>query len=252
MPHALITDAEKEAVLRLSWLRNLPDVVVEEAAACCSVRAFRDGALIHAQGDACDGFYTIVKGSVRFSRSTSEGHTTTLAVLESPSWFGEISIFDGLPRTHDGVAIGPTLVLYHAHNDFKRLLMRYPTILERFARMLALRLRATFDLVEEAAVSPLSQRLARRLLELAQLHRHGAEDDLPAGREVPLTQEELGHLLGKSRQSIAKILRQWEQEGLIQTRYGRVFVDRPAGLQRIAYADISRAHSTVAGDGLSG
>jgi CRP-like cAMP-binding protein len=147
-------------------------------------------------------------------------------------------MFDGLPRTHDGHASGPTILLFHARTDFNRLLMRHPAIYERFARMLALRLRATFDLVDEAAVAPLAQRLARRLLELAQLQPSVVSAAvIPRGREVPLTQEELGHLLGKSRQSIAKQLRLWEQEGLVQTNYGRVFIEDPDALARIAYPE---------------
>ena len=86
--------------------------------------------------------------AVRYTfRTTADGHATTIAVMEAPNWFGEISIFDGMPRTHDGHAQGPTTLLFHAKTDFKRLLARYPVIYERFARMLALRLRATFDLV---------------------------------------------------------------------------------------------------------
>lgn len=235
---------DKAALLRDSWLADLPDDVVAEAAACGSLRLYADAELVHARGDACDGFYTIASGSVRFTRATVDGHTSTIAVLERHNWFGEISIFDGLPRTHDGHAYGPTILLFHARSDFKRLLMRHPAVYERFARMLALRLRATFDMVEEAAVAPLAQRLARRLLELAQLQPSAMSAAvIPRGREVPLTQEELGHLLGKSRQSIAKQLRLWEQEGLIQTNYGRVFIDDPAAMTAIAYPDGQRRRS---------
>lgn len=227
---------DKVALLRESWLANMPDDVVAEAAACASLRSVEDGTLLHARGDACDGFYTIARGSVRFSRSTVNGHATIIAVMEAPNWFGELSIFDGLPRSHDGHAAGAALLMFHAQTDFRRLLLRYPAIYERFARILSLRLRATFDLVEEAATAPLTQRLARRLLELAQLQPsqlNGATT--PRGREVPLTQEELGNLLGKSRQSIAKILKTWEQGGLIQTNYGRVFVEQPEALAQLAH-----------------
>lgn len=238
MPSAAKVSIDKLALLRESWLADLPDAVVEEAAACASLRALEDGTLIHARGDACDGFYTIARGAVRFTRTTADGHATTIALLEAPNWFGEISIFDGLPRTHDGHASGPAVLLFHAKTDFKRLLLRHPTIYERFARMLSLRLRATFDLVEEAAVAPLAQRLARRLLELAQLEPSGLNAaTIPHAREVPLTQEELGHLLGKSRQSIAKLLRLWEQDGIVQTKYGRVFVERPDALIRLAHPE---------------
>lgn len=240
------SEIDKVALLHDSWLSGMPDEVVLDAAACGSLRHMEDGALVHARGDACDGFYTIARGSVRFTRTTADGQTTTIAVLERPNWFGEISIFDGLPRTHDGHTVGSTVLLFHAKPDFQRLLMKHPVIYERFTRMLSLRLRATFDLVEEAAVAPLAQRLARRLLELAQIGRSpNGPDTLPRGREVPLTQEELGHLLGKSRQSIAKLLRTWELDGIVETKYGRVFIERPQKLIRIAYPD----HGTVARNG---
>lgn len=228
---------DKLFLLQHSWLVDLSDEIVTEAAACCSLRIFEDGALIYARGDACDGFYTIARGLVRFTRATFDGHTTTIAVLETSNWFGELSIFDGMPRTHDAHALGSTVLLFHAKTDFMRLLTRHPIIYQRFTKMLSLRLRATFDLVEEAAVAPLSQRLARRLLELAQIEPSSINDaSIPHGRKVPLTQEELGHLLGKSRQSIAKQLRLWEQNGFIKTKYGQVFIEHPDALKRIAYS----------------
>ena len=229
---------DKIALLRRSWLTDLPDAVLTEAAACASVRSVADGSLVHGRGDAGDGFFTIASGAVRFSRSTADGHASTIAVMEAPNWFGEISIFDGLSRTHDGYASGPTVLLFHTQSDFKRLLARHPTIYARFARMLALRLRATFDLVEEAVIAPLTQRLARRLLELSQIEPSPMNAaTIPGGRPIPLTQEELGQLLGKSRQTIAKLLRIWEQDGLVQTDYGRIFIKQPGALTSIAYPD---------------
>lgn len=241
MPTETKSHIDKFALLRESWLADMPDDLVTDAAACASMKVVENGTLLHARGDACDGFYTIAQGAVRFSRTTVDGHATTIAMMEAPNWFGEISIFDGLPRTHDGHAVGATTLLFHAKTDFNRLLARYPVIYERFTRMLSLRLRASFDMVEEAAVAPLPQRLARRLLELAQLEPSTMNARIiPRGREVPLTQEELGHLLGKSRQSIAKMLRIWEQDGVIQTRYGRVFIERPDVLSELAYPERSQ------------
>ncbi|OWW21132.1 hypothetical protein AYR66_18290 [Noviherbaspirillum denitrificans] len=228
----------------MSWLSGFPEDVIADAAASGNLRTVDDGTLLHARGAEADGFYTIAAGSVRFARTTEDGHATTIGVLDAPSWFGEISLFDGLPRSHDGYALGTTTVLFHTRSEFKRLLDTYPAIYERFAKMLCLRLRATFDLVEEAAVAPLQQRLARRLLELA--HMHPSLLDSPGTtrvREVPLTQEELGHLLGKSRQSISKLLQTWEQSGLIQTKYGRISIRQPDGLRKIAFPELASART---------
>ena len=233
-----VHDIDKSELLRKSWLSGFPEDVIADAAACGSLKSVDDGTLLHARGAEADGFYTIASGSVRFTRTTADGHATTIAVLDAPSWFGEISLFDGLPRSHDGYAVGASIVLFHSKSDFKRLLDTYPAIYERFAKMLCLRLRATFDLVEEAAVAPLQQRLARRLLELAHLKPSMLEAEAIARvREVPLTQEELGHLLGKSRQSISKLLQAWEQNGLIQTKYGRISIKQPNALRQVAFPD---------------
>lgn len=249
MPIRPVHEIDKGALLRKSWLSGFPDEVIADAAACASLKAVDDGTLVHARGAEADGLYTIASGSVRFTRTTADGHATTIAVLDAPSWFGEISLFDGLPRSHDGFSLGPTTLMFHSKAEFKRLLDAYPAIYERFAKMLCLRLRATFDLVEEAAVTPLHQRLARRLLELAHLKASMLEATVTArAREVPFTQEELGHLLGKSRQSISKLLQAWEQEGLILTKYGRISIRQPEALCRLAYPEQAlRSVSRAAG-----
>lgn len=243
MPNRTVDDIDKAEVLRSSWLRDFPAQVITDTAASGALRAVADGTLLHARGAEADGLYTIARGAVRFTRTTADGHGTTIAVLDAPNWFGEISLFDGLPRSHDAHASGPTVVLFHSKTEFQRLLAHHPSIYERFAKMLCLRLRATFDLVEEAATAPLSQRLARRLLELAHIKPSPMNvSTSPRGREVPLTQEELGHLLGKSRQSIAKLLRSWEQDGLVQTKYGRVSIRQPQALARLAYPESAASH----------
>jgi CRP-like cAMP-binding protein len=234
-------DIDKGALLRRAWLSDFPDEIIQAAAACAAVRVYHDGAMIHARGAEADGFYTIADGAVRFTRATADGHASIIAVLGAPNCFGEISLFDGLPRSHDAHAAGQTVLLFHSRTDFKKLLASYPQIYERFLRVLSMRLRATFDMVEEAAVAPLSQRLARRLLELAHIKPSALNADVDAhGRDVPLTQEDLGHLLGKSRQSISKILHGWEQKGLIQTKYGRISIKQPQDLSALAYPEQHR------------
>lgn len=240
MPIRIVDQIDKSELLRRSWLAGLPEQAIAEAAACGRLRIAEDGALVIARGAAADGLYTIASGSVRFTRTTADGHATTISVFDAPNWFGEMSLFDGMPRSHDGHASGRTILLFHAKSDFKRLIARYPAICERFAKILSMRLRTTFDLVEEAATAPLQQRLARRLLELAHIKPSPMSvRTIPGGREIPLTQEEIGQLLGKSRQSIAKLLRLWEQKGLVQTRYGRISIRQPDALTNLAYPELA-------------
>lgn len=201
MRPSALNEVDKATVLRRSWLSAFPEAVAADAAACCKARIVSDGTLVHACGASADGFYTIASGSVRFTRTTADGHAMSIAVFEASNWFGEISMFDRLPRTHDSHALGRTILLFHARTDFKRL-------------------------------------LARRLLELTHLQPSMMNAEMvPGGRDVPLTLEEIGNLLGKSCQSSAKLLRQWEQTGLVETKYGAISIRQPQALNRIAYPE---------------
>ena len=65
--------------------------------------------------------------------------------------------------------------------------------------------------------TPLPQRLARQLLSA---HEMSSGDDASAGLRV--SQEALGQMLGVSRQSVNRQLKQWESEGLLSLSYGRI------------------------------
>lgn len=214
-------------ILQQSWLRGQPPALCAEAAELARPVSLADGALLFARGDRGDGVYTVVSGAVRFSRATREGSASIISVLEPVAWFGELSCFDGLPRTHDAHALGATQLLHHTSADFERLLAAHPQLYAAFARLLSLRMRQTYDWLEEAAVLPFPARLARRLLTLAQ----AADDGEP---RLTMTQEQLGQLLGRTRQSIARQLAQWESAGLIRLEYGGLRLRDPQALSRLA------------------
>jgi CRP-like cAMP-binding protein len=78
-------------------------------------------------------------------------------------------------------------------------------------------------LLEDAAFLGLAARLAKRLLYLADSNGEPA----PGGGvriNMHLTQEELGKMLGKTRESIGKELKRWQRNGLISVRYGSIVI----------------------------
>jgi CRP-like cAMP-binding protein len=62
------------------------------------------------RGDPPDGLFAVLDGAVRIAATTESGKKALLALLEAPTWFGEIAVFDGRPRAHDAVADENTLV----------------------------------------------------------------------------------------------------------------------------------------------
>ncbi len=73
--------------------------------------------------------------------------------------------------------------------------------------------------IDAAILQPLSVRLAHRLLAAQATSSVEKTTDHP---ELRLSQEGLGQMLGASRQSVNKQLKEWESEGILRVAYGRI------------------------------
>src|SRR6185295_18252062 len=90
------------------------------------VRRLRSGQRLFSRGDRPCGLYCVVEGAVRISGVGESGKEALLMLMEPPNWFGEISLIDGQPRTHDAVAEGATRVLQVPQAALKTLLAQEP------------------------------------------------------------------------------------------------------------------------------
>ena len=78
----------------------------------------------------------------------------------------------------------------------------------------------------------LDQRMAATLVDLARIHGIAGGQGIELGLRLP--QEQLGAMLGVTRQSVNKLLRGFEAAGLIAIDYNRITIRDPAALDAIA------------------
>src|ERR1035438_7119181 len=55
------------------------------------------------EGDAGDRLYVVLEGKIKLTRAASDGRENLLSVLGPGEMFGELSLFDPLPRTSSAV-----------------------------------------------------------------------------------------------------------------------------------------------------
>src|SRR5688572_23241861 len=93
--------SDYKALLRTGiWFSGLPERLADALLAAGTLRDLTPGERLFSRGDAPDGLYAIVDGAIRVSGVSESGKEAVLTLLESPQWFGEVSVFDGQPRTH--------------------------------------------------------------------------------------------------------------------------------------------------------
>ena len=178
--------------------------------------------MLSARGAPADEWCGVAKGAVRISSVSLTGKQVTLTYVEPGTWFGDISLFDGLPRTHDANVHGDTTLLVVRKPDFKELLSQHTELYEALLRLNCRRLRLMFDAVEDLNTRPLAARLAKQILLLARSY------GVPQGEEIriglQLAQEDLAQLLGASRQRVNQELKGFERDGAVRIEPTRLVV----------------------------
>ncbi len=213
------------------WFRALPtelDAALLDAAALHTLKA---GQVIFSRGDEPDGLYAVLDGAVRVSGTGETGKEALLTLVEAPAWFGEISVFDGLPRTHDAVAHGETRLLHVPQPALDALLKRQPRFWRDLALLMTTKLRLVFGVMEDMAVLPIPVRLARRLV--AMVENYGEWHDRQR-RVVAVKQEQLAQMLSTSRQTVNQVLKELEAAGHLKVTYGEIEIVDLAGLRSAA------------------
>ncbi|MFQ3234517.1 MAG: CRP/FNR family cyclic AMP-dependent transcriptional regulator [Paraglaciecola sp.] len=219
-------------VLRQShWFQSLPQSAIEHLLPQAKVKKLDTGQLLYRKNDQADGLYCVLSGKIRVSNVTREGKELVLTWLQPGSWFGEISLFDGLPRTHDTHVEQPTELLKITNQDFSRLLNQYPQLYPHFMELLCQRIRTTFSLIDEAGSLSLKGQLCRRILLLIE----GLEHHTPASTSIRLSisQGSLALMLHSSRQTVNKLLQELQQDNLIRVHYGQLIIVDREGLRTV-------------------
>lgn len=213
------------------WFQELTPAFADRLLAVSVLREFPAEAHVFARGDAPDGFYGLVQGTLRICGVGEGGKEAVLAVVEPPQWFGEIAVFDGLPRTHDGVTVTDAVVLHVPQTPLVAMLAEHPEWWRELGLLVTTKLRLAFLLMEDMTLLPLVPRVARRLALMAE--GHGVWEGR-SQRVVRAPQEVLAAMVSASRQTTNQALKQLEARGLIKVAYGEVEILDLEGLRAAA------------------
>lgn len=222
------------------WFGSVPKAFEHDLLSLATPRRLQSGEHLFFRGDAPDGLYAMLDGTLRVSGVTEAGKEAILSLVDAPSWFGEIALFDRLPRTHNAVAEGVVKVLHVPQPDLLALLDRCPHYWRELGVLMALRLRLTFISMEDLALLPAETRLARRLVWLVEA---SALTPSEGPCVVPISQTQLGLMLSLSRQTTNQVLQALQDQGVLRVAYGRIEVLDRARL--MAFAGVSATEKRI-------
>jgi len=161
------------------------------------------------EDDPGDALFVVARGQVKVVLVGEDGREVILAVLGAGDCFGELALIDDEPRSAHVIAMDDAQLLVLRRDDFHQALEAHPRIALGLLRTLSRRLRRADDQIGSLVMLDVYGRVARVLLELAGT---STEDSLV--RRV--THATLAQMIGSSRETVSRTLRELADRGLIE------------------------------------
>jgi CRP-like cAMP-binding protein len=225
-----------ELLRKIPLFSDLDDRELSAVAQLVHVKRHRARDFIVQQSDPGGELFVIVSGHLKVVTSDAEGHDTALNIIGPGEVVGEVSLLDGGPRSATVVAVDPSELLVIRREPFLHLLESSPKIAVKLLAELARRLRRLTERAEDIAFLRVGDRLAKRIVALAD--NYGEErTDGSVRIAFRLSQQEMGDLVGATRESANKQLRAWEARGLLSQESGHLVLHDLTQLRRMGDYD---------------
>jgi len=227
-----IPDAISGLLDRCALFHVLDDATKRQLATRAQRRRYAVGDVIFRVGSPGDIMMAVITGTVRIIAPSPQGKEIVLGDLKAGEVFGEIALLDGGERSADAIALTKCELVALERRDLMAALQRNPEACLRLLEVVCKRLRETDERITEIAFFELPVRLAKVLLRTTVLAA-GAAPRAGAAK-VALSQRELGTMIGGTRESVNRCLRDWQRRGIIRLAKGWIMLEDTAALTEIA------------------
>lgn len=213
---------KREYLLTMDIFRDLPPAQIEMIEHATVMRTIPKGQMIYSQEDRAEALFLLKRGQVAIYRLTPTGKRLELATIGPKAFFGEMPLLGESLRHAYAEATEESLLCVMSRADVERLIREQPQVALRMIEVLGRRLADREARLEELAYRSAPARIAAVLLRLTE----GS-----AGTEIAVTHQELGDMIGALRETVTKILDEFQSDELVELRRGHVLVRDPERLR---------------------
>lgn len=205
---------------------------VDDVAASFRQVHFAQGQPIHFAGEDATRLGIVVAGRVKLVRPTLDGNDVLLDMLGPGSYFGSLAQLGDRTYREDAIAHTDCCVLTTTADAFRRLLAQFPTVTLATLDVVAQRLQAAQDAIEQISTYSVERRVAAQLLKLADQAGRDAGDAVLI--EMPLSRQDLAGMVGAQVETVSRVVSDFRRRGLVESGRNWLAVRDLDGLSTIA------------------
>jgi CRP/FNR family transcriptional regulator, cyclic AMP receptor protein len=213
MPTQMVDNAQKPAPEDKTFC-DLSPTVVDALEQEALTTTYPTGAVLFAEGQAPRGVFIVRRGRVKLSICGSDGRTLILRIVEAGGALGVAAVVAGYKYEATAETQEPCEISFLRQSDLLRLMRQHGElalwVTQHISQDYASTCREIRDLILSDSAS---EKLARLLVGWLD---QNAEARNPSQMKLALTHEEIGQMIGTSRETVSRLFAGFKKQHLIQ------------------------------------
>jgi CRP/FNR family cyclic AMP-dependent transcriptional regulator len=189
------------------------------------------GAVLFAEGQATRGVFVVRRGRVKLSICGSDGRTLILRMVDAGWPMGVAAVISGRPYEATAETQEPSELSFVRHNDLLRLMRAHGELALWVTQHISMDYSATCREIRDLILSDSASEKFARLL-VGWLDQN-AEAGNPSQVKMGLTHEEIGQMIGTSRETVSRLFAGFKKQHLIQQNGSTLVIPNRVALESL-------------------
>ena len=212
---------------------HLPKSVMEAFQPLKFTLAYPAGATLFVEGQTCRGIYILCRGRVKLSASSREGQILILKVAQPGEVLGLNATISGLPHETTAETGQPCQLNFVKRDEFLKFLTQHGEACMHSAIQLSRECQHAYQQLRSFTMSSASERLARLLLDWS---HDDSERAMAHGIKVALTHDEIGQIIGMSRETVTRTLANFRKQRFAEIHGSTLLIQNMPAIRKLAGA----------------
>lgn len=194
---------------KMDFFQGLTDEEITPLLAQAIEKKFEDKDILFSEGDERKFLYVLGKGTVLVSKLSEDGEESLINILTSGEIFPHTGFFDDGPYPGTATAKKQAEVLMVPIVAFERFIETHPELAFRIIKVMNKKLFLLQRKLNDMLSLNVEDRLFSALKQVGQLTQ---------AEKVHLTHQELGNIVGASRETVTRQLKKLEKQGKLEVK----------------------------------
>lgn len=221
-PVLLLSESGRVGERKPALLDRLTAVEREYVIKQCTPQLAKRHSTIFRQGELQRGIFLVLSGGVRVFYVAPSGREITRAYWFANNFIGGPDVFGKTPNMWSAIAVRDTSMLYLPSPTLQKLCIQIPNLALGLIDAMVFKGRCYSAMAQMLGTRSAAQRLHQILVHLAEMYGIPSDDGIAI--DIPITHEEIAHIIGATRQWVTMSIKRLQTSGIIQSRRGNLII----------------------------